>query len=82
MDQQQIIADIQQFIQQNVMAEHVAITETSNLQDAGLDSFSTVEVILFIERQFGVAITDEHLLPENFKTLQALSALVLQLKAG
>lgn len=80
MTQQQIITDIQQFIQQNVLAQHVAITETSNLQDAGLDSFSTVEVILFIERQFGVAIPDEHLLPENFKTLQSLSSLIMQLK--
>ncbi len=80
MTQQEVITHIQQFIQQNVLAPHIVITETSNLQDAGLDSFSTVEVILFIERQFGVAIPDEHMLPENFKTLQSLSALVLQLK--
>lgn len=80
MTQQEVITHIQQFIQQNVLAPHITITETSNLQDAGLDSFSTVEVILFIERQFGVAIPDEHMLPENFKTLQTLAALVLQLK--
>ena len=80
MNQEQVITGIKDFIQQNILAPHVVITDSSNLQDAGLDSFSTVEVILFIERQFGVAIPDEHLLPDNFKTLQSLSALVLQLK--
>lgn len=80
MNQEEIITGIKTFIQQNILAPHVVITDTANLHDAGLDSFSTVEVILFIERQFGVAIPDEHLLPENFKTLQSLSALVLQLK--
>jgi len=45
----------------------------------GIDSFSTVEIILFIERKFGVAIPDEKLIPDNFKTLNALAAIVLEL---
>ncbi|MBL0199401.1 MAG: hypothetical protein IPP81_04280 [Chitinophagaceae bacterium] len=44
-----------------------------------MDSFSTVEIILFIERKFGVSIPDEKLVPENFKTLQSLAAIVQEL---
>jgi acyl carrier protein len=38
-----------------------------------------VEIILFIERRFGVSIPDEKLVPDNFKTIQALAATVLEL---
>jgi acyl carrier protein len=79
MDQNIIIADIKQFIEKNILSADVKIDATTNLQQAGIDSFSTVEIILFIERQYGVVITDDKLIPDNFKTLQALSSTVQEL---
>ena len=55
------------------------IGATTELQDAGIDSFSIVEIILFIERKYGVAIPDDKMVPENFRTLEALSQTVLGL---
>lgn len=74
-----IIEEIKTYIQQNILAEAVQIDADSDLKNAGIDSFSTVEIILFIERKFGIAIPDEKLLPDNFKTLQALASTVKEL---
>ncbi len=74
-----IIKEIKNYIETNILAEAVEIEDTTDLKKAGIDSFSTVEIILFIERKFGVSIPDEKLIPDNFKTLQALAATVQEL---
>ena len=79
MDTTTIIAEIKNYIEKNILAEGVQITADTDLKQVGIDSFSTVEIILFIERKFGVAIPDEKLIPDNFKTLNALAAIVLEL---
>ncbi|MBL7701587.1 MAG: hypothetical protein JNM14_05020 [Ferruginibacter sp.] len=79
MDADIIITEIKKYIEKNILAEAVHIDADTILKQAGIDSFSTVEIILFIERRFGVAIPDEKLLPENFKTIRALAATVLEL---
>lgn len=82
MDSETIILEIKKYIKKNILAEGVQIGGTTNLKQAGIDSFSTVEIILFIERKFGVSIPDEKLIPDNFKTLQSLAAIVLELMPG
>lgn len=79
MDTTIIIAEIKNYIEKNILAEDVKIDAGTDLKQAGIDSFSTVEIILFIERKFGVSIPDEKLVPENFRTLNALAAIVLEL---
>ena len=79
MDTNIIISEIQQYIEKNILAEGVEVDAATDLKQACIDSFSTVEFILFIERKFGVSIPDEKLIPDNFKTLQSLAAIVQEL---
>ncbi len=79
MDINIIISEIKNYVEKNILAEAVQVDAATDLKQAGIDSFSTVEIILFIERKFGVAIPDEKLVPENFKTLQSLAAIVQEL---
>lgn len=79
MDENVIINEIKNYIEKNILAEGLQLNAATDLKQAGIDSFSTVEIILFIERKFGVSIPDEKLIPDNFKTLQALAATVLEL---
>ena len=79
MDTNIIIAEIKSYIEKNILAAAVQIDADTNLKQVGIDSFSTVEIILFIERRFGVSIPDEKLVPDNFKTIQALAATVVEL---
>jgi acyl carrier protein len=79
MDTNSIIAEIKNYIEKNILAEGVQIDANTNLKQVGIDSFSTVEIILFIERRFGVSIPDEKLVPDNFKTIQSLASTVVEL---
>ena len=79
MDPDIIIEELKKYIETNILSAEVRINADSNLQQAGIDSFSTVEIILFIERRFGVMIPDEKLVPENFRTLKALSLVVQEI---
>jgi acyl carrier protein len=71
-----IETDIITFLVNNIVAPNTVITATTVLRDIGIDSFSIVEIILFIERKYGVVIPDDKLIPENFRTIQALSVIV------
>jgi len=82
MNADMIIAEIKNYIEKNILAETEQLDAETDLKKAGIDSFSMVEIILFIERKFGVAIPDEKLIPDNFKTLHSLSATVLELMPG
>ncbi len=66
--------DLMKFVKANILAEGVIITNKTVLRDIGIDSYSIVEIILFIERKYGVVIPDELLIPENFKTIEVLAA--------
>jgi acyl carrier protein len=79
MDANIIIAEIKKYIENNILAAAVQVDAETNLKQVGIDSFSTVEIILFIERRFGVSIPDEKLVPDNFKTIQALASTVVEL---
>lgn len=76
MDIQQIEKDIIHFLESNIVNEKCSIPVDQPLRDLGIDSFSIVEIILFIERKYGKVIPDEQLLPDNFKTVQAIAQLV------
>ncbi len=76
MDKNTIIAEIKKYIETNILDSDIKIGADTILPDAGIDSFSIVEIILFIERKYGVSITDDKLIPENFRTLNALAATV------
>jgi acyl carrier protein len=70
MNAETIIAEIKKYIEKNILAEGVQVDAATNLKQAGIDSFSTVEIILF---------PDEKLIPDNFESLQSLAAIVLEL---
>jgi len=79
MDSKIITGDLKKYIEENILSADVKLEPHTNLQQAGIDSFSTVEIILFIERKYGVVIPDEKLNPDNFCTLNALSRTVMEL---
>ena len=68
-----ISKELCQFISANILAEGVVLDNETILGNIGVDSFSIIEIILFIERKYGVVIPDESLLPENLKSVSALA---------
>ena len=54
-----------------------AITADDPLLDQGLvDSVGIFELVAFIERDFGVHVQDEEIVPENFETARHIARFV------
>ena len=81
MDEQQIMLELKKFIESDILDSAVKLDPDSNFQIAGIDSFSIVEIILFIQNKYQLAIPDDQLIPENFSTLRQLARLVIRVSA-
>ena len=46
------------------------------LQGGILDSLAILDLVAFVEQNFGIVLSDEELIPENFQTIERLSAFV------
>ncbi len=53
-----------------------------NLQDAGLTSLATVKLMLAIEAAYDIAIPDDDLTPENFRSIATIATLVARLRGA
>lgn len=54
--------------------------ETSLLDSGVIDSTGVLEVISFIEQEFGVEVADEEMLPENLDSIARIAAYVSKKK--
>jgi acyl carrier protein len=50
--------------------------EASFLEEGIVDSTGVLELIMFVEETFGVAVEDEEILPENFDSVAQLAAYI------
>ena len=76
MDRSSIEKELNVFLENNILAEDVVITSESEFKEMGVDSYSIVEVVLFIERKFGIIIPDIELTPENFENVSSIAKVV------
>ncbi len=51
--------------------------EASFLEEGVVDSTGILELVMFVEETFGIAVQDEELLPENFDSVVQLTRYVL-----
>jgi acyl carrier protein len=82
MDESAIISDIRHFVEADILSGGVKLDAGTLLQNAGIDSFSLVEILLFLQEKYGLQIPDDQLVPDNFKTLTSLARMVLRLSAN
>ena len=62
----------------DIEADAHRIDETTSLFEGGLglDSFAIVELIVAIEREFGIEFPEQDLTPESFQDLRTLGSVV------
>ncbi len=71
------------FLQDNILAPGIAIQPSSELALLGVDSYSLMELVLFIERRYGLLLAPESLTPENLFSVHSLSTCcAMQLQQG
>jgi acyl carrier protein len=70
---------IRQFIVENFLFgdDQTMVTDEESLMDHGvMDSTGVLEVLMFLEENFGVTISDEELTPANFDSVAGMSRLI------
>lgn len=77
---EQTIEALKNFLLENIMEPGTDLQPDSSLRNLGVDSFSMVELVLFIERRFGLVIPDHLMIPETFESLRSLAKTVEDLK--
>jgi acyl carrier protein len=50
--------------------------EASFLEEGIVDSMGIMELVLFVEEQFGITVEDEELVPDNFDSVSRLGAYI------
>ena len=46
------------------------------LDEIGIDSVGMIDLVYALEEQFAITINDEDVMPENFRSIAAITALV------
>jgi acyl carrier protein len=69
---------LQRFIEQRFpLAGTRELTEDTPLLDSGIvDSLGVLDLVVFIEENFGIVAEDHELVPDNFGTIAALTRFV------
>ena len=70
------------FLRSEIVAPQVAFDADTPFRSIGLESISLVELLLFIERRFGVSVPEPSLTPANLASIASLARCVHQLADG
>jgi acyl carrier protein len=78
-----ISSDVRRFILKTFpLARKQQLSDTDYLLESGmLDSQGMLEVVMFIEKEFSIGVSDEDLISENFQSINGIAAFI-QTKAG
>lgn len=85
MTEAQIITDTRAYITENFLyaRPNYVVAEDEHLLEKGVvDSMGMVELITFLQDQFGVEPADDEITEENFATLQRIAGFVVRKRAA
>ncbi len=73
----EIQRDVRQFIQNELVRDVQAISDDDSLLEAGVvDSLAVLALVEYVERQYGLKVMEDEMMPENFESIEAIAAFV------
>lgn len=73
--------DIRTFLEQDLARDLAGVNDATSLLQAGvLDSLGVMQLVAFLQDRYGIAISDDDLVPENLESLDAIHAFVSRLQ--
>ena len=70
---------IRQYVAENLMFSdngYQLPDDASLLEEGILDSTGVLELVMFVEEEFGLSVKDEEIVPENFDSVARLAAYI------
>ena len=81
-----VIPEIRDFISRNFLFSDKGFhygDDASFLQEGIVDSLGIIELVAFVEKQYGISVADHELLPTNFDSVSKLGSYITRkLAAG
>ena len=73
---------IRSFIVENFyVAEAASLADDTSLIETGIvDSTGVLEVVAFLERDFGISVEDQEIVPANLDSIERIAAFVMRRK--
>ena len=62
------------YLNEDIMDEPIDATFDTSFSDMGVESYDVIQLVLFIERKFGVELPERDLIPENLKSIASLAS--------
>ena len=71
---------VREFVAKNFyLADPGSFDDTSSFLDrGGIDSTGVLELVTFVEDEYGITVADDEIVPANFDTVNALAGFVAQ----
>jgi acyl carrier protein len=73
---------LREFVAKNFyLADPASFDDASSFLDRGvIDSTGVLELVSFVEAEYGIAVADEDIVPDNFDSIDALAGFVARKK--
>lgn len=71
--QSDITNAVSTYLKERFLAPNVSISLTDKFYDVGVDSMTVVELVMFIEEKFGIAIPADQLTGVNLESIESLA---------
>ena len=76
---EEIQSRLMEFLGREVFSPETVLTEDTDLIASGFDSFSLVNLMLFVEQTYGLWIPEREITEATFKNVRSLAAVVFRL---
>lgn len=73
---------VSDYLKKRFLAKEVVFDPTQRFADFGIDSMTVVELVMFIEEEFGIVIPADQLTGDNLISLEALTNCAVQNQAN
>ena len=68
---------VREFIGKDLGREVERVTDAESLLETGIiDSLGVLALVGFIEKRYGITVTEDEMMPENFDSIDAIAAFV------
>ena len=69
--------EVRQFLSTTLHRDVNGVGDADSLLEAGIiDSMAVLELVAHIEKQYGLTVGDDDMMPENFDTIEAIGAFI------
>lgn len=78
MEREAIRKKIREFVVENfLLDEEMELADSESFLDAGvIDSTGILEVVYFLEEEYGISVSEEEMLPENLDSIERMGRFV------